>query len=103
MQTMGASIQLLLPGQHTKAHKHTGSFIYQCAKGKGYTIIDGKRFDWKERDIFCIPSWMWHEHVNLSESEDACLFAFNDLPVIEGLGLYQERALEENNGFQVIT
>src|SRR5690606_31482279 len=35
MQTMGASIQLLLPGQHTKAHKHTGSFVYQCAKGQG--------------------------------------------------------------------
>lgn len=102
MQTMGASIQLLLPGQHTKAHKHTGSFIYQCAKGKGYTVINGKRFDWKERDIFCIPSWMWHEHVNLSDTDDACLFAFHDLPVIESLGLYQERNYEENGGFQHI-
>lgn len=103
MQTMGASMQMLRPGEHTKAHKHTGSFVYQCAKGKGYTVINGKRFDWKERDIFCIPSWMWHEHVNLSDTEDACLFAFHDLPVIEGLGLYQERAYEENGGYQTIT
>jgi len=91
MQTMGASMQLLRPGQHTKAHKHTGSFVYQCAKGKGYSIIDGKRFDWKERDIFCVPSWAYHEHVNLSDTEDACLFSFNDLPVITSLGLYQEK------------
>jgi gentisate 1,2-dioxygenase len=102
MQTMGASIQLLRPSEYTKAHKHTGSFVYQCAKGHGYTVIDGKRFDWKERDIFCIPSWAWHEHVNLSETEDACLFSFNDLPTIEKLGLYQEREYTENNGHQTI-
>lgn len=101
MQTMGASMQLFPPGFIGKAHKHTGSFVYQCAKGKGYSIINGQRFDWKERDIFCIPSWAWHEHHNLSETEDACLFAFNDLPVIEGLGLYQEKNYSENNGFQL--
>ncbi|RZJ34309.1 MAG: cupin domain-containing protein [Flavobacterium sp.] len=100
MQTMGASMQLLRPDEHTRAHKHTGSFVYQCAKGKGYSVIGGKRYDWKERDIFCVPSWEWHEHVNLSETEDACLFSFNDLPVIEKLGLYQEKAYEDNNGFQ---
>lgn len=103
MQTMGASIQLLPKGFNGKTHKHTGSFVYQCAKGKGYTIINGKRFDWKERDIFCVPSWAWHEHHNLSDTEDACLFSFNDLPVIESLGLYQERVFEENDGNQTIT
>jgi gentisate 1,2-dioxygenase len=102
MQTMGAAMQLLPAGFKGKAHKHTGSFVFQCAKGKGYTIINGNRFDWKERDIFCVPSWAWHEHHNLSETEDACLFNFNDLPVIEGLGLYQGRELEENNGHQSI-
>lgn len=102
MQTMGASMQLLRPSEHTKAHKHTGSFVYQCAKGQGYSIIGGQRFDWKERDIFCVPSWVNHEHVNLSETEDACLFSFNDLPVMNALGLYQEKAYEENNGYQKV-
>jgi len=102
MQTMGASMQLLPAGFKGRAHRHTGSFVYQCAKGKGYSIIGGKRFDWKERDIFCVPSWALHEHVNLSETEDACLFSFNDLPVIEKLGLYQEQDHTENNGFQII-
>ncbi len=100
MQTIGASMQLLRPGERTKAHRHTGSFIYQCCKGSGYSIIGGKRFEWTERDIFCVPSWMWHEHGNASASEDACLFSFNDLPVIEGLGLYREEAYGDNQGFQ---
>ena len=43
---------------------------------------------------------MNHEHVNLSDSEDAVLFSFNDLPVMEKLGLYQEQAYTENNGYQ---
>jgi gentisate 1,2-dioxygenase len=102
MQTMGAAMQLLPAGFKGKAHKHTGSFVYQCAKGKGYSIINGQRFDWKERDIFCVPSWAWHEHHNASATEDVCLFSFNDLPVIEKLGLYQEKELEENNGHQTL-
>jgi len=102
MQTMGASMQLLPAKFAGKAHKHTGSFVYQCAKGHGYSIINGQRFDWKERDIFCVPSWAWHEHHNLSETDDACLFSFNDLPVMEKLGLYQSQELEENNGNQSI-
>jgi gentisate 1,2-dioxygenase len=100
MPTLGASIQMLRPGEHTKAHRHTGSVIYQVAKGTGYSIIAGKRFDWQERDVFCLPSWAWHEHININEREDACLFSFHDLPVIESLGLYREQAYNETNGRQ---
>ena len=100
MQTIGASMQMLRPGEATRAHRHTGSFIYQCAKGKGYSIVDGKRLDWEERDIFCVPSWAWHEHSNGSDREDACLFCFNDLPVIQGLGLYREESFGDNAGRQ---
>src|SRR5262245_48551221 len=66
MPTIGASMQMLRAGEHTRAHRHTGSWMYQVAKGRGFSVIDGKRFDWKERDIFCVPSWAWHEHANSS-------------------------------------
>jgi len=102
MQTIGASMQLLRPGERTKAHRHTGSFLYHCAKGEGYSIINGKRFEWKEHDIFCVPSWAWHEHGNMSDSDDACLFCFNDLPVMEKLGFWREEAFGDNGGQQPI-
>ncbi|HKR17707.1 cupin domain-containing protein [Rhizorhapis sp.] len=102
MQTIGASMQLLRPGEKTKAHRQTGSFIYQCAKGKGWSVINGQRFDWQERDIFVVPAWMYHEHANASDSEDACLFSFHDLPVMRALGLYREEALGENDGHQPV-
>jgi gentisate 1,2-dioxygenase len=102
MPTMGASMQMLRPGEKTKAHRHTGSFLYQAAKGSGYSIVNGKRLDWTERDIFCVPSWAFHEHANASQTDDACLFCFNDLPVMNALGLYREEALAENAGHQPV-
>lgn len=102
MPTIGASMQLLRPGERTKAHRQTGSFVYQCAKGQGHSVINGQRFDWQERDIFVVPAWMYHEHANGSDSEDACLFAFHDLPVMRSLGIYREEALAENDGHQPI-
>lgn len=103
MQTIGASMQMLRSGEATKAHRHTGSVIYQCARGSGYSVIDGRRFDWKERDIFCVPSWAWHEHANASDRDDACLFSFNDMPVMQSLGLYREEAFPEGGGHQPVT
>lgn len=103
MPTMGAAMQMLRPGEHTKAHRHTGSIMYQVAKGRGYSVIDGRRFDWQEKDIFCVPSWAVHEHANLSDNDDACLFSFNDLPVMRALGLYREEAWLDNGGHQTIT
>jgi gentisate 1,2-dioxygenase len=96
MQTIGAAMQLLRPGERTQAHRHTGSVVYQVAKGHGSSVIGTRRFEWRERDIFCVPSWVFHEHANGSGSEDACLFQFNDFPVMKALGLYREEAFGEN-------
>ena len=66
----------------------------------GSSVINGKRFDWTEKDIFCVPSWAWHEHANGSDSEDAVLFCLNDLPVMRALGLYREEGFGDNGGNQ---
>jgi gentisate 1,2-dioxygenase len=92
MSTMSAHLQLLRPGQHYRAHRLVGSKIYTVAKGRGHSIVAGQRFDWTEGDIFCVPSWAWHEHVNDDDSDDACLFSFNDFPVMRALGFFREQA-----------
>ena len=102
MLTMGAHMQMLRPAEQTKAHRHTGNVIYQVAKGEGYSVVGGRRFDWQEKDIFCVPAWTWHEHANTDSSDDACLFSFNDFPTMEKLGFYVEQALEDNDGHQTV-
>lgn len=100
LQTMGAHMQMLKPGFRGLAHRHTGNVVYNVAGGRGYSIIGGARFDWETHDIFCVPAWMWHEHVNLDASEEAFLFSFNDFPVMEALGVRIEEALQDNGGHQ---
>tara|TARA_R110000782_G_scaffold182437_6_gene272693 strand:- start:33217 stop:34350 length:1134 start_codon:yes stop_codon:yes gene_type:complete len=100
MQTMGAQMQMLKPGFHSKAHRHTGNVVYNVAQGHGYSIIGGRRFNWEEHDIFCVPAWMWHEHVNLDPDDEAFLFSFNDFPVMEAMGVRIEEAFGDNGGFQ---
>jgi gentisate 1,2-dioxygenase len=92
MPTMGAQLQLLKAGERTKAHRHTGSAVYQVAKGRGWSLIGGQRFDWEEKDIFALPSWAVHSHANASATEDAVLFSFNDFPAMRALALYREAA-----------
>src|SRR5439155_1329870 len=72
MPTIGANAQLLRPGEHTQAHRHTIDVVYQAVEGSGSTIINGVRFDWEKNDIFVIPKWAFHEHVNRSKADDAC-------------------------------
>ena len=100
MATIACFAQLHQAGQHTKAHRHTGSTIYQVIQGKGYSVIGGQRFDWEDRDTIIVPSWTFHEHVTEKES---AFFVYNDSPVLQPFGLYREEAYEENGGFQPVT
>jgi gentisate 1,2-dioxygenase len=87
MPTMGAQLQLLARGEETKAHRHTGSVIYQVASGRGWSEIGGQRFEWQEKDIFALPSWAQHRH---GAHEESVLFSFNDIPAMKALALYRE-------------
>jgi gentisate 1,2-dioxygenase len=100
LPTMACFASMLRPGQHTKAHRHTGGTIYHVIKGRGATTIAGRTYDWDEKDTFVVPSWAWHEHEAAAES---VLFSYTDAAILPALGLYREEALEENDGHQRVT
>jgi gentisate 1,2-dioxygenase len=87
MPTMGARLDRI-EGE-TKPLRHTGSMIYQVAAGRGWSEIGGQRFEWEEKDIFCVPSWTLYRH---GSPGTAVLFSFNDLPAMRSLALYREAA-----------
>src|SRR5947208_6982587 len=92
MPTIGAQLELLRAGEKTQAKRNTGSSIYQVAKGRGTSVIGDRRFDWEEKDIFCIPSWTAYEHAPLDA--EAVLFSFNDFPTMKALASYREERLD---------
>lgn len=102
LPTIGCWAQMLRPGVHTKAHRHTTSAVYNVVAGSGYSIINGQRLEWKKGDTIALPPWSWHEHINASETEEALLFSVTDHPLLEALGLYREEAYTENGGYQAI-
>ena len=92
MPTIACYVQMLRPGQHTEAHRHTSSSVYHVIEGQGATIVDGERLSWDSKDIFTVPGWARHEHVNESATQPAYLFSFTDEPVYRALNLYREDA-----------
>ncbi len=94
--TLSCFIQQLAGGFHGDAHQHTTSAVYYVVRGHGETIVDGQTLNWKERDVFAVPGWSIHEHVNGSASDPAILFSFTDEAALRPLGYVHERPADRH-------
>jgi len=68
------------------------SLVYHVYKGEGYSMIaapreEKKRVAWTARDTFSVPAWSVVSHTCTAASGSADLFAINDWPMVEALGL----------------
>ena len=80
MDTITAWIQMLRPGIHTKAHRQVNTAVYHVFEGRGATIIGNTRFNWQQGDMYVVPSWAYHEHINESKKDRAILFSIQARP-----------------------
>ncbi len=87
MPTIGAAIQLLPRAFGGAAYRSSDSTVFVVVEGAGHTIIAGQKFEWREHDVFVVPSWQEYRHEPAGES---VLFSFSDRPVQEKLGLWRE-------------
>jgi quercetin dioxygenase-like cupin family protein len=63
----GAILKGEIPvGWHTGRHRHGEESIY-ILKGRGFTLLGNKRFDWREGTALQIPYRAEHQHVNLGD------------------------------------
>jgi gentisate 1,2-dioxygenase len=90
MPTIACYIQMLRPGQHTQAHRHVCCTNYHVVEGSGYSMVGGEKLLWEDKDMFTVPTWTFHEHVNTG-ARAAFLFSFTDAPVMKWLDLYREQ------------
>src|SRR5499427_2524674 len=64
-RTLSANIQILLPGEKARPHRHTMNALRFVLEGSGATtIVDGKPCAMEEGDLVLTPAWTWHEHVH---------------------------------------
>jgi gentisate 1,2-dioxygenase len=86
--TMAAFMQMLPGGTPTLSYRSTDGTVFSVVEGVGESIIGGKAFRWKARDVFVVPSWTEVTH---RAEGDAVLFSFSDRAAQEKLGLWREQ------------
>ena len=89
MPTIACHMQLLRPGEKTRARRRVCRTNCHVVEGAGYSIVGGQRLDWEDKDVFTVPTWTFCEHVN-SGDRPAFLFSFSDAPVMQALRLYRD-------------
>ena len=92
LPTLGLRMTRIRAGAETPVMRKTGASVVVVFAGSGHSVIDGQRFDWSRNDIFVTPSWSVVEH---HADDQADLFAVDDAPVLEALGLYRDEVLTE--------
>ena len=84
MTTTGlyGALQVLLPGEVARVHRHTASAFRFIIEGRGgITRVNGKDCPMNEGDVVLTPNWAWHEHSNPG-SERVCWYDGLDVPLL---------------------
>jgi gentisate 1,2-dioxygenase len=89
MLTMAAFLQLLPAGFRGGTFRSTDATVYCAVEGCGLSRVGGQVFEWREHDVFAVPSWRPVSHEAETES---VLFSFSDRAAQIALGLWREEA-----------
>jgi gentisate 1,2-dioxygenase len=64
--TLYAGLQVILPGEVARTHRHAPNALRMIVEGEGaYTAVEGERVTMRPGDFVTTPGWTWHDHGNL--------------------------------------
>jgi len=90
--TLVANIQIVMPGEIARAHRHSGAALRFIIEGRGgYTVVNGERVPMYPGDLVLTPNWSWHDHANDTDAPMIWLDGL-DTPLVRMLeaGFYEE-------------
>ncbi len=85
MRTIGTLLAEILPGKRSGAHRHIYEETEYILAGRGYSIVEDQRIEWKTGDTLCIPVFSWHQHFNSGE-ETARFLVHHNRPYMQNMG-----------------
>ncbi|MDR0359076.1 MAG: cupin domain-containing protein [bacterium] len=64
--TSGISLALfeIPPGKAQSKHRHPGEAILYIVRGRGYSVIEDRRYEWGTGDAVLVNQYVWHQHFN---------------------------------------
>lgn len=64
--TLYAGMQVILPGEIARTHRHAPNALRLIVDGRGaYSAVEGERVMMRPGDFVTTPTWAWHDHGNL--------------------------------------
>jgi len=90
MPTIAAFLQWLPAGFAGLSYRSTDATVYCVVEGAGSSRVSEHTIEWREHDVFVVPSWRPVRH---AASSTAVLFSFSDRPAQKSLGLWREENL----------
>lgn len=92
--TAGTTMLAEIPkGWNTGKHSHGEEAIF-IVQGTGFTVVDGKRYDWEKDSCLFMPYGSVHQHFNTGDS-DVRYFSAMGLPLEKFAGLAKFTQFEE--------
>lgn len=88
------SINVLLPGERTRPHRHNSSVVNFGLRGSGTSIVGGRTIEWGQYDTFTTPPWTIHQHLNESD-EPLVRLSYSNSGLLDRLGVH---VFEETEG-----
>src|SRR5216110_2690405 len=91
-QTLVANIQIVMPGEIARAHRHSAAALRLIIEGQGgYTVVNGERVPMYPGDLVLTPNWSWHDHANDTDAPMIWLDGL-DTPLVRMLeaGFYEQ-------------
>jgi gentisate 1,2-dioxygenase len=75
-------LQLILPGEVARCHRHATSALRFVLEGDGaYTAVEGERTTMHPGDFILTPSWTYHDHGNPGDAPAVWLDGL-DIPIV---------------------
>ena len=88
--TMSVAVQLLMPGEIARPHRHTPVAFRFFLEGGAYMTVEGEKHEADPGDMVLTPLMQWHDHGN-EGSEPAIWIDGLDFPLVRFLdGLIKE-------------
>ncbi len=84
-QTLYAGMQIILPGEVARSHRHSPNALRFVVQGTGaFTAVNGERTIMQPGDFVTTPTWVWHDHGN--EAPDPVVWLDGlDMPIVTAL------------------
>ncbi len=86
-QAISVAISVLNPGEKTMPIRYNSALVNFCIQGAGTSLIDGRRFNFSQYDVWITPPWFVYEHFN-DTNEIQVRLTYSNSPLLEKLGVH---------------